>query len=72
MSAVIPRNQIVGIVGKSGSGKSTLLKLLMRFWRPVLKNLVAGKSIEQINLHPIFVKWKVCYTGTYLFHDSIR
>lgn len=44
VSAVIPRNQIVGIVGKSGSGKSTLLKLLMRFWRPSSGRIsVAGK-----------------------------
>lgn len=50
VSAVIPRNQIVGIVGKSGSGKSTLLKLLMRFWRPSSGRIsVAENQFEQIN-----------------------
>lgn len=33
ISVAVPKNKIVGIVGKSGSGKSTLLKLMMRFWK---------------------------------------
>ncbi len=33
ISMAVPKNKIVGIVGKSGSGKSTLLKLMMRFWK---------------------------------------
>ena len=73
MSAVIPRNQIVGIVGKSGSGKSTLLKLLMRFWTPsVGKLFVAGKSIEQINTSDLRQMESFVTQETYLFHDSIR
>lgn len=32
VSLDVPKQGILGIVGKSGSGKSTLLKLLMRFW----------------------------------------
>ena len=31
ISMAVPKNKIIGIVGKSGSGKSTLLKLMMRF-----------------------------------------
>lgn len=73
VSAVIPRNQIVGIVGKSGSGKSTLLKLLMRFWTPsVGKLFVAGKSIEQINTSDLRQMESFVTQETYLFHDSIR
>ena len=73
MSAVIPRNQIVGIVGKSGSGKSTLLKLLMRFWRPSSGRIsVAGKSIEQINTSDLRQMESFVTQETYLFHDSIR
>ena len=73
VSAVIPRNQIVGLVGKSGSGKSTLLKLLMRFWTPsVGKLLVAGKSIEQINTSDLRQMESFVTQETYLFHDSIR
>lgn len=73
VSAVIPRNQIVGIVGKSGSGKSTLLKLLMRFWRPSSGRIsVAGKSIEQINTSDLRQMESFVTQETYLFHDSIR
>lgn len=73
VSAVIPRNQIVGIVGKSGSGKSTLLKLLMRFWIPSAGRIsVAGKSIEQINTSDLRQMESFVTQETYLFHDSIR
>lgn len=73
VSAVIPRNQIVGIVGKSGSGKSTLLKLLMRFWRPSSGRIsVAGKSIEQINTSDLRQMESFVTQETYLFHDRIR
>lgn len=73
VSAVIPRNQIVGIVGKSGSGKSTLLKLLMRFWTPNEGTiLVAGKPIEQINTSDLRQMESFVTQETYLFHDSIR
>ena len=73
VSAVIPKNQIVGIVGKSGSGKSTLLKLLMRFWTPNDGTIsVAGKSVEQINTSDLRQMESFVTQETYLFHDSIR
>lgn len=73
VSAAIPRNQIVGIVGKSGSGKSTLLKLLMRFWVPNEGTLrVAGRSLEQINTSDLRQMESFVTQETYLFHDSIK
>ena len=73
VSATIPRNQIVGIVGKSGSGKSTFLKLLMRFWVPNEGTLrVAGRSLEQINTSDLRQMESFVTQETYLFHDSIK
>lgn len=73
VSAAIPKNQIVGIVGKSGSGKSTLLKLLMRFWVPNEGTLrVAGRSLEQINTADLRQMESFVTQETYLFHDSIK
>ena len=73
VSAAIPKNEIVGIVGKSGSGKSTLLKLFMRFWVPnegVLR--VAGRSLEQLNTSDLRQMESFVTQETYLFHDSIK
>ncbi len=73
VSAAIPKNQIVGIVGKSGSGKSTLLKLFMRFWAPNEGTLrVAGRSLEQINTADLRQMESFVTQETYLFHDSIK
>lgn len=73
VSATIPRNQIVGIVGKSGSGKSTFLKLLMRFWVPNEGMIrVAGRSLEQINTSDLRQMESFVTQETYLFHDSIK
>lgn len=73
VSAVIPKNQIVGIVGKSGSGKSTLLKLFMRFWVPNEGTLsIADRSLEQINTADLRQMESFVTQETYLFHDSIK
>ncbi len=73
VSAAIPKNQIVGIVGKSGSGKSTLLKLFMRFWVPNEGTLrVAGRSLEQINTADLRQMESFVTQETYLFHESIK
>ena len=49
-SVELPKNSVVGIVGKSGSGKSTFLKLLMRFWRVDNGSInISGHDIEHIN-----------------------
>ena len=73
VSAEIPENQVVGIVGRSGSGKSTLLKLLMRFWQ-VKQGTVAisGRSVEEINTANLRDLESFVTQETHLFHDSIR
>ena len=73
LSIIVPKQKIVGIVGRSGSGKSTLLKLFMRFWE-VQKGCVniSGRDISSINTVNLRNMESFVTQETHLFHDSIR
>lgn len=72
-SVELPKNSVVGIVGKSGSGKSTFLKLLMRFWRIDRGSIkISGRDIEHINTDNLRDMESFVTQDTHLFHDSIR
>lgn len=73
LSITVPKQKIVGIVGRSGSGKSTLLKLFMRFWE-VQKGCVniSGRDISYINTVNLRNMESFVPQETHLFHDSIR
>ena len=72
-SVEIPRNQIIGIVGRSGSGKSTLLKLFMRFWQVQQGSVkVSGKNVDEVNTANLRDMESFVTQETHLFHDSIR
>ncbi len=68
----IPKNQIIGIVGRSGSGKSTLLKLFMRFWE-VRQGCVkiSERCVNEINTANLRDLESYVTQETHLFHDSI-
>lgn len=69
----IPKNGIIGIVGKSGSGKSTFLKLLMRFWDVNRGKLsISGENIQAINTASLRDTESFVTQETVLFHDSIE
>lgn len=73
VSVEIPKDQIVGIVGRSGSGKSTLLKLFMRFWEPQRGEVkVSGRSVGDINTANLRNMESFVTQETHLFHDSIK
>lgn len=73
VSADIPRNQIVGIVGRCGSGKSTLLKLFMRFWEVQQGQVsLSGHRVNEINTVNLRNMESFVTQETHLFHDSIR
>lgn len=73
ISLEIPKNSVVGIVGRSGSGKSTLLKLLMRFWKVQQGSVqISGRETEEINTDNLRNMESFVTQETHLFHDSIR
>ncbi|MDE6124477.1 MAG: thiol reductant ABC exporter subunit CydC [Eubacterium sp.] len=73
VSVDIPKNKIIGIVGKSGSGKSTLLKLLMRFWNIQKGSIkISDTSIDNINTSNLRDMESFVTQETHLFHDSIK
>ncbi|MDE6156080.1 MAG: ABC transporter ATP-binding protein/permease, partial [Eubacterium sp.] len=73
VSADIPENKIIGIVGKSGSGKSTLLKLLMRFWNVQKGDIkISNTPIDNVNTSNLRDMESLVTQETHLFHDSIK
>ena len=72
ISVAVPKNKIVGIVGKSGSGKSTLLKLMMRFWKVQQGKVeISNTNIEEINTDNLRDMESLVTQETHLFHASI-
>lgn len=72
VSLDVPKQGILGIVGKSGSGKSTLLKLLMRFWDVDSGKLaIADRKIGKINTEDLRRMQDYMIQETHLFCDSI-
>ena len=72
VSLDVPKQGILGIVGKSGSGKSTLLKLLMRFWDVDSGKLaIADREIGKINTEALRRMQGYMIQETHLFCDSI-
>ena len=73
ISLEIPKNKVIGLVGRSGSGKSTLLKLLMRFWNVQKGRVsVSGVDISEINTGNLRDMEGFVTQETHLFHDSIK
>lgn len=73
VSVEVPKNQVVGIVGRSGSGKSTLLKLFMRFWTVQEGRVsLSGRGVDEINTANLREMESFVTQQTHLFHDSIK
>lgn len=72
VSLDVPKQGVLGIVGKSGSGKSTLLKLLMRFWDiDAGKLAIAGREIKEVNTDDLRRMQGYMTQETHLFCNSI-
>lgn len=73
ISVQIPKDKIIGIIGKSGSGKSTLLKLFMRFWNVQKGEInISNTNINNINTKNLRETESFVTQETHLFHDTIK
>lgn len=71
-SMQVPKQKIIGIVGKSGSGKSTLLKLFMRFWDVNSGEVrISGKNVSKVRTSDLRNMESFVTQDTQLFHDTI-
>lgn len=71
LSITVPKQKIVGIVGRSGSGKSTLLKLFMRFWEVQKGRItISGREISSVNTVNLRNMESFVTQETHLFHDA--
>lgn len=72
-SMQVPKQKIIGIVGKSGSGKSTLLKLFMRFWDVNSGEVrISGKKVSKVRTSDLRNMESFVTQDTQLFHDTIE
>ena len=72
-SLKVPKQKIIGIVGKSGSGKSTLLKLFMRFWDVNSGEVrISGKNVSKVRTSDLRNMESFVTQDTQLFHDTIE
>lgn len=72
-SMQVPKQKIIGIVGKSGSGKSTLLRLFMRFWDVNSGEVrISGKNVSKVRTSDLRNMESFVTQDTQLFHDTIE
>jgi subfamily B ATP-binding cassette protein MsbA len=70
---VIPRGQLVALVGHSGAGKSTLVNLLPRFFDPTAGRVtIDGHDLRSVTLESLRRQIGIVTQDTVLFDDTIR
>ena len=73
VNLVIPKGQVIALVGPSGSGKSTLANLIPRFFElPTGKILIDGTDIRDVSLFSLRQQIAVVTQHTILFNDTVR
>ncbi|TWI94576.1 ATP-binding cassette subfamily B protein [Mucilaginibacter frigoritolerans] len=70
---LIPEGKVTAIVGASGSGKTTLLKILLKFYEPILGDIIFGDiNLKDISPTSLRKNCGVVMQDGYIFSDSIE
>jgi ABC-type multidrug transport system fused ATPase/permease subunit len=70
---VVPRGQMVAIVGPSGGGKSTVINLITRLYRPKSGNiLIDGCDLNEISIESWWRRLGVVTQEIVVLNDTIR
>ena len=72
LSFLLPKNQMLALVGPSGGGKSTIANLLTRFWDVKSGQiLIRGTDIRKVKLADLMDHISMVFQRVYLFQDTI-
>ena len=72
LSFLLPKNQMLALVGPSGGGKSTIANLLARFWDVKSGQiLIRGTDIRKVKLADLMDHISMVFQRVYLFQDTI-
>jgi ABC-type multidrug transport system fused ATPase/permease subunit len=73
LNLVVPRGQMVAIVGPSGGGKSTIINLITRLYRPSSGNiLIDGHDLNDIAIESWWRRLGVVTQEIIVLNDTIR
>jgi len=73
INLLVPRGEIVAIVGTSGAGKTTLLSLLPRFYEVTSGSiLIDGQDIKKATLRSLRQQIGIVTQETILFNETVK
>ncbi len=73
VSFYLPKNQVLGILGRTGSGKTTITRLLLKFYEPQLGCIRLNNiPSQQISSKELTQKIGIVTQDVQLFHTTVR